>query len=147
MSQATTPGQRLAGKAEAQPYKSRYPIRIVTAAALFDGHDAAINLMRRILQATGAEIIHLAHNRSAAEIVTAAIQEDVQAVALTSYQGGHMEFFTYIRELLDKAGSAHVRIFGGGEVPSCQKRLKSFIGEGLPASIYLMMDGLWDSKG
>ncbi|MCS7162183.1 MAG: hypothetical protein NZ958_02480, partial [Bacteroidia bacterium] len=95
--------QRFVGKAEAQPYKSKYPIRLVTAASLFDGHDAAINLMRRIMQASGAEVIHLAHNRSAAEIVTAALQEDVQAVALTSYQGGHMEFFTYVRELLDKA--------------------------------------------
>ncbi|GIV24140.1 MAG: Fused isobutyryl-CoA mutase [Bacteroidia bacterium] len=112
MSQAVT--QRFAGKAEAQPYKSRYPLRIVTAASLFDGHDAAINLMRRLMQASGAEVIHLGHNRSAAEIVTAAIQEDTQAVALTSYQGGHMEFFTYIRALLDEADYKHMRIFGGG---------------------------------
>ncbi|MGQ9863466.1 MAG: methylmalonyl-CoA mutase family protein [Bacteroidia bacterium] len=97
-----------------QPYRSKYKIRIVTAASLFDGHDAAINLMRRILQSSGAEVIHLGHNRSAHEIVTAALQEDVQAVALSSYQGGHMEFFTYIRQLLDEAGASHIRIFGGG---------------------------------
>jgi methylmalonyl-CoA mutase len=106
--------QRFAGKAEEAPYRSTYPIRIVTAASLFDGHDAAINLMRRLMQATGAEVIHLGHNRSAAEIVTAAIQEDTQAVALTSYQGGHMEFFQYIRDLLNEAGYSHMRIFGGG---------------------------------
>ncbi len=111
---AQVAAQRFAGKAEAEPYRSRYPIRIVTAASLFDGHDAAINLMRRLMQASGAEVIHLGHNRSAAEIVTAALQEDTQAVALTSYQGGHMEFFTYIRQLLNEAGAGHVRIFGGG---------------------------------
>ncbi len=106
--------QRFAGKAEEAPYRATYPIRIVTAASLFDGHDAAINLMRRLMQATGAEVIHLGHNRSAAEIVTAAIQEDAQAVALTSYQGGHMEFFQYIRDLLNEAGATATRIFGGG---------------------------------
>lgn len=92
----------------------RHTIRIVTAAALFDGHDAAINIMRRILQSQGAEVIHLGHNRSAADIVAAAVEEDVQAVAITSYQGGHMEFFPYVRRLLDEQGCAHVRIFGGG---------------------------------
>ena len=106
--------QRFAGKAEEAPYRATYPIRIVTAASLFDGHDAAINLMRRLMQATGAEVIHLGHNRSAAEIVTAAIQEDTQAIALTSYQGGHMEFFQYIRDLLNEAGYTHTRLFGGG---------------------------------
>lgn len=106
--------QRFAGKAEAAPYQAKYPIRIVTAASLFDGHDAAINLMRRLMQASGAEVIHLGHNRSASEIVTAAIQEDTQAVAITSYQGGHMEFFKYVRDLLDEAGYSHMRIFGGG---------------------------------
>ena len=90
------------------------PIRIVTAAALFDGHDAAINLMRRLIQDAGCEVIHLGHNRSVAEIVDAAIQEDVHAVAITSYQGGHMEFFQYLRQLLDEQGGEHIRIFGGG---------------------------------
>src|SRR3984885_13234055 len=89
-------------------------VRIVTAAALFDGHDAAINIMRRILQSKGAEIIHLGHNRSVAEIVESAIEEDVQGIAITSYQGGHMEFFKYMKDLLDENGCGHIRIFGGG---------------------------------
>jgi methylmalonyl-CoA mutase len=89
-------------------------VRIVTATSLFDGHDAAINIMRRILQATGVEVIHLGHDRSALEIVEAAVQEDAQAVAITSYQGGHMEFFRYVRSLLDEAGAHDVKIFGGG---------------------------------
>ncbi|MCB1218773.1 cobalamin-dependent protein, partial [bacterium] len=92
----------------------RIPIRIVTAAALFDGHDASINIMRRILQASGVEVIHLGHNRSVEEIVNAAIQEDAQGIAVTSYQGGHMEFFTYMRQMLDERGAGHIRIFGGG---------------------------------
>ena len=96
------------------PYEPRHHVRIVTATSLFDGHDAAINIMRRILQATGAEIIHLGHDRSAADITVAAVQEDAQAVAITSYQGGHLEFFRYVRRLLDAAGASHVKIFGGG---------------------------------
>ncbi len=96
------------------PYEPRHHVRIVTATSLFDGHDAAINIMRRILQSTGAEIIHLGHDRSAADIASAAIEEDAQAVAITSYQGGHMEFFGYVRRLLDEAGAPHVKIFGGG---------------------------------
>ncbi|HSK12620.1 MAG TPA: cobalamin-dependent protein [Phnomibacter sp.] len=89
-------------------------IRIVTAASLFDGHDAAINIMRRILQSKGAEIIHLGHNRSVKEIVEAAIEEDAHGIAITSYQGGHVEFFKYMKELLDACGCGHIRIFGGG---------------------------------
>ena len=89
-------------------------VRLVTAAALFDGHDAAINIMRRLLQSKGAEIIHLGHNRSAAEIVECAIEEDVQGIAITSYQGGHLEFFKYIKDLLDENGCGHIRLFGGG---------------------------------
>ncbi|MDO9511151.1 MAG: methylmalonyl-CoA mutase family protein [Bacteroidales bacterium] len=95
-------------------YKPENHIRIVTAASLFDGHDASINIMRRILQATGAEVIHLGHDRSVGEIVDCAIQEDVQAIAVTSYQGGHMEFFKYMHDLLHEAGCGHIRIFGGG---------------------------------
>ncbi|WP_188190557.1 fused isobutyryl-CoA mutase/GTPase IcmF [Nonomuraea sp. SYSU D8015] len=91
-----------------------HPVRFVTAAALFDGHDAAINIMRRILQSQGAEVIHLGHNRSVDEIVTAAIQEDVQGVAISSYQGGHVEFFTYLVELLRERGAGHVKVYGGG---------------------------------
>lgn len=89
-------------------------VRIVTAASLFDGHDAAINIMRRIMQAKGAEIIHLGHNRSVAEIVECAIEEDAQGIAITSYQGGHVEFFKYMKDLLDENGCGHIKIFGGG---------------------------------
>ena len=90
------------------------PVRVITAASLFDGHDAAINVMRRLIQSSGAEVIHLGHDQSAKAVVDCAIQEDAHAVALTSYQGGHVEYFTYIRQLLDEAGCGHVRIFGGG---------------------------------
>ena len=89
-------------------------LRFVTAASLFDGHDASINIMRRLLQSKGVEVIHLGHNRSALEVVEAALSEDAHAIALSSYQGGHMEYFTYVRELLDKSGGKNVRIFGGG---------------------------------
>src|SRR5687767_11007989 len=89
-------------------------IRIVTAASLFDGHDAAINIMRRILQSKGVEIIHLGHNRSVHEIVEAAIEEDAHAIAITSYQGGHVEFFKYMKDLLEENGCSHIKIFGGG---------------------------------
>ena len=95
-------------------YKPENPIRIVTAASLFDGHDAAINIMRRILQSTGAEVIHLGHDRSVAEIVDCAIQEDVQAIALTSYQGGHMEYLKYMYDLLKEKNAGHIKIFAGG---------------------------------
>ncbi len=93
---------------------SQHKIRFVTAAALFDGHDAAINIIRRLLQSHGAEVIHLGHNRSVAEIVDAAIQEDAQGIAVSSYQGGHMEFFTYMLDLLRQRGAGHVKVFGGG---------------------------------
>lgn len=95
-------------------YKPTHKIRIVTAAALFDGHDAAINIMRRIIQSSGAEVIHLGHDRSVMEVVDCAIQEDVQAIALTSYQGGHMEYFKYMHDLLKERGCGHIKIFGGG---------------------------------
>ncbi|MFN7266135.1 MAG: methylmalonyl-CoA mutase family protein [Bacteroidota bacterium] len=96
------------------PYAPHHKIRIVTAASLFDGHDAAINIMRRIMQSSGAEIIHLGHNRSVQEIVDCAIQEDVQGIAITSYQGGHIEFFKYMHDLLKERGANHIKIFGGG---------------------------------
>lgn len=96
------------------PYIPKNKIRIVTAASLFDGHDAAINIMRRIMQSSGAEIIHLGHNRSVREIVTTAIQEDVQGIAITSYQGGHNEFFMYMYDLLKEYNASHIKIFGGG---------------------------------
>jgi methylmalonyl-CoA mutase len=96
------------------PYKPQNKIRIVTAAALFDGHDAAINIMRRIIQATGAEVIHLGHDRSAEEVVDTAIQEDANAIAMTSYQGGHVEYFKFMYDLLKQKGCEHIKIFGGG---------------------------------
>ncbi|NJK84274.1 MAG: cobalamin B12-binding domain-containing protein, partial [Saprospiraceae bacterium] len=96
------------------PYKPQNHIRIVTAASLFDGHDAAINIMRRVMQASGAEIIHLGHNRSVAEVVDCAIQEDAQAIAMTSYQGGHVEYLKYMYDLLKEKGAGHIKIFGGG---------------------------------
>src|SRR6266850_3797698 len=95
-------------------YKAKHEIRFVTAASLFDGHDASINIMRRILQASGAEVIHLGHNRSVEEIVRAALQEDVQGVAVSSYQGGHIEFFKYMLDLLRSRGGEHIKVFGGG---------------------------------
>ncbi len=95
-------------------YKPQNHIRIVTAASLFDGHDAAINIMRRIIQSTGVEVIHLGHNRSVQEIVDCAIQEDVQAIAITSYQGGHVEYFKYMYDLLREKGAGHIKIYGGG---------------------------------
>ena len=95
-------------------YRPKHKVRFVTAASLFDGHDAAINIMRRILQGMGAEVIHLGHNRSVDEVVTAALQEDVQGIAISSYQGGHVEYFKYMVELLKQRGGAHIKVFGGG---------------------------------
>src|ERR1700742_4753683 len=91
-----------------------HPVRFVTAAALFDGHDAAINIMRRIMQAQGAEVVHLGHDRSVREVVNAVLDEDAQGVAVSSYQGGHVEYFEYLAELLAQAGAGQVRVFGGG---------------------------------
>ena len=96
------------------PYTPKNKIRVVTAASLFDGHDAAINIMRRIIQSTGCEVIHLGHDRSVEEVVNCAIQEDAQAIAMTSYQGGHTEYFKYMHDLLKEKGAGHIKIFGGG---------------------------------
>jgi methylmalonyl-CoA mutase len=104
----------LSTEKKADAYKLRNKVRFVTAAALFDGHDASINIMRRILQAAGVEVIHLGHNRSVAQIVAAALQEDVHAIAVSSYQGGHVEFFKYMIDLLREQGGAHIKVFGGG---------------------------------
>ncbi|HCD51896.1 MAG TPA: methylmalonyl-CoA mutase [Balneolaceae bacterium] len=97
-----------------KPYKAKHKIRFVTAASLFDGHDASINIMRRILQSSGAEVIHLGHNRSVHEIVNCAIQEDAQGIAISSYQGGHMEYFKYMIDLLKEHGAERIKVFGGG---------------------------------
>jgi methylmalonyl-CoA mutase len=110
-------------------YQPKHKVRIVTAASLFDGHDAAINIMRRIMQSSGAEIIHLGHNRSVLDIVNTAIQEDVQGIAITSYQGGHIEFFKYMYDLLKEKGAGHIKIFGGGGgtiLPSEIEQLQSY---------------------
>ncbi len=110
-------------------YKPGNKVRFITAAALFDGHDASINIMRRILQSTGAEVIHLGHNRSVGEIVNAALQEDVQGIAITSYQGGHVEFFKYMIDLLKAGGGENIKVFGGGGgviVPSEIKELHAY---------------------
>jgi len=93
---------------------SNVPLRFVTAASLFDGHDASINIMRRILQSLGVEVIHLAHNRSVAEVVQAALQEDVQGIAMSSYQGGHVEYFKYMIDMLKENDAEHIQVFGGG---------------------------------
>src|SRR2546426_11448273 len=97
-----------------QVVKPTHKVRFVTAASLFDGHDASINIMRRILQASGCEVVHLGHNRSVEEIVTCALQEDVHAIAISSYQGGHVEFFKYMLDLLRERGGVHIKVFGGG---------------------------------
>jgi len=95
-------------------YRPTNKVRFITAASLFDGHDAAINIMRRILQSMGAEVIHLGHNRSVDEVVTAALQEDAQGIAISSYQGGHVEYFKYMVDLLKSRGGEHIQVFGGG---------------------------------
>ncbi len=102
------------GDKQQERYQLKHQVRVVTATSLFDGHDAAINIMRRLIQLGGAEVIHLGHNRSVAEIVEAAVQEDAQAVAVSSYQGGHNEFFHYMVEMLRERGAGHIRVFGGG---------------------------------
>ncbi|RXT08707.1 fused isobutyryl-CoA mutase/GTPase IcmF [Ammoniphilus sp. CFH 90114] len=114
---------------ETEIYRPRQHVRFVTAAALFDGHDASINIMRRILQASGVEVIHLGHNRAVDEIVTAAIQEDAQAIAVSSYQGGHVEYLKYMYDLLQEKGAGHIKIFAGGGgviIPSEMKELHAY---------------------
>ena len=123
-----------------KPQTNFHRVRIVTAASLFDGHDAAINIMRRILQNHGAEIIHLGHNRSVHEIVECAIEEDAHAVAITSYQGGHIEFFKYMKDLLDKSGCGHIKIFGGGGGTILPSEIKELHDYGI-ARIYSPDDG------
>jgi methylmalonyl-CoA mutase len=125
---------------EAKPYTPKNKIRMVTAASLFDGHDAAINIMRRIIQATGIEVIHLGHDRSVEEVVNTAIQEDVHAIAMTSYQGGHMEYFKYMYDLLQEKGAGHIKIFGGGGGVILPEEIKELMDYGI-ARIYSPDDG------
>ena len=121
-------------------YKPKYKVRIVTAAALFDGHDAAINIMRRIIQSTGVEVIHLGHDRSVEEVVNCAIQEDVNAIAITSYQGGHNEYFKYMYDLLQEKGAGHIKIFGGGGGVILPEEIKELMNYGI-TRIYAPDDG------
>ncbi|MDX1470469.1 MAG: cobalamin-dependent protein, partial [Flavobacteriaceae bacterium] len=123
-----------------EPYKPKHKIRIVTAASLFDGHDAAINIMRRIIQSTGVEVIHLGHDRSVEEVVNTAIQEDANAIALTSYQGGHNEYFKYMYDLLQKKGAGHIKIFGGGGGVILPEEIKELMDYGI-TRIYSPDDG------
>lgn len=122
------------------PYKARHQTRFVTATSLFDGHDAAINVMRRILQASGVEVIHLGHNRSVDEIVTAALQEDAHAIAVSSYQGGHVEYFKYMIDLLKARGGGHIKVFAGGGGVIVAEEIDALIGHGVTA-IYSPEDG------
>ncbi|MAY23264.1 MAG: methylmalonyl-CoA mutase [Flavobacteriaceae bacterium] len=122
------------------PYKPKNKIRIVTAASLFDGHDAAINIMRRIIQSTGVEVIHLGHDRSVEEVVNTAIQEDANAIAMTSYQGGHNEYFKYMYDLLKEKGAEHIKIFGGGGGVILPEEIKDLMDYGI-TRIYSPDDG------
>ncbi|MEJ6775716.1 MAG: methylmalonyl-CoA mutase family protein [Crocinitomicaceae bacterium] len=123
-----------------ETYKPKNKVRIVTAAALFDGHDAAINIMRRIIQTTGVEVIHLGHDRSVDEVVNCAIQEDANAIAITSYQGGHNEYFKYMYDLLKERGAEHIKIFGGGGGVILPSEIKDLIDYGI-TRIYSPDDG------
>src|SRR5688500_6887769 len=131
---------QLSGHQGPAPYKPKNKIRIVTAASLFDGHDAAINIMRRIIQSTGVEVIHLGHDRSVEEVVNTAIQEDAQAIALTSYQGGHNEYFKYMHDLLVEKGAGHIRIFGGGGGVILPEEIRQLMDYGI-TRIYSPDDG------
>nr|WP_321237041.1 methylmalonyl-CoA mutase family protein [uncultured Psychroserpens sp.] len=122
------------------PYNPKHKVRIVTAASLFDGHDASINIMRRIIQATGVEVIHLGHDRSVEEVVNTAIQEDVNAICLTSYQGGHNEYFKYMHDLLEEKGAGHIKIFGGGGGVILPSEIKDLMDYGIDR-IYSPDDG------
>lgn len=121
-------------------YRPKHHVRFVTASSLFDGHDASINIMRRILQASGAEVIHLGHNRSVEEVVNAAIQEDAQGIAISSYQGGHVEYFKYMFDLLKERGASHIRIYGGGGGVIIPREIKELHEYGI-AGIFSPDDG------
>src|SRR5690349_1006267 len=130
----------LAGHEAPPPYQPKNKVRIVTAASLFDGHDAAINIMRRIIQSTGCEVIHLGHDRSVEEVVNTAIQEDAQAIAMTSYQGGHNEYFKYMVDLLRERGAGHIKVFGGGGGVILPEEIRELMKYGV-ARIYSPDDG------
>ncbi len=129
-----------AAAAESGIYTSTHKVRFVTAASLFDGHDASINIMRRILQASGAEVVHLGHNRSVREVVDAVLQEDAQGVAISSYQGGHVEYFKYLHDLLRESGAGHVKIYGGGGGVIVPEEIRDLEGHGI-TKIFSPEDG------
>jgi len=132
---------------ELEPYRPRHCVRVITATSLFDGHDASINIMRRILQDTGVEVIHLGHNRSVEEIVDAAVEEDAQGIGVSSYQGGHIEFFKYLIDLLRERGASHIRVFGGGGGVIVPHEIKELEAYGV-AKIYHPDDGAkWGLQG
>ncbi len=133
-----TKGERAMGKVEV--YRAQHHVRFVTASSLFDGHDASINIMRRILQSSGVEVIHLGHNRSVEEVVNAAIQEDAQGIAISSYQGGHMEYFKYMYDLLREKGAPHIKIYGGGGGVILPREIKELHEYGI-AGIFSPEDG------
>lgn len=122
-------------------YRPKHHVRFVTASSLFDGHDVSVNIIRRILQSSGAEVIHLGHNRSVQEVVNAAIQEDVQAIAVSSYQGGHMEYFKYMYDLLKEKGAPHIKIYGGGGGVILPREIKELHEYGI-AGIFSPEDGM-----
>ena len=126
--------------AATEVYQPQNSIRVVTATSLFDGHDASINIFRRILQSTGVEVIHLGHNRAVQEIVDAAVEEDVQGIAVSSYQGGHVEYFKYMVDLLKAADAAHVKVFGGGGGVIVPEEIRELEAYGV-AKIYSPEDG------
>ncbi|MCZ6860104.1 MAG: methylmalonyl-CoA mutase family protein [Alphaproteobacteria bacterium] len=132
--------QRTSVPSKPKRYQAKNRLRFVTAAALFDGHDAAINIMRRILQAAGAEVIHLGHNRSVEQVVTAAIQEDVHGIAISSYQGGHVEYFKFMIDLLNERGAGHIKVFGGGGGVIVPEEIRELHDYGI-ARIYAPGDG------
>src|SRR6476659_3831265 len=121
-------------------YRPNHKVRFVPAASLFDGHDAAINIMRRILMGMGAEVIHLGHNRSVDEVVTAALQEDAHGIAVSSYQGGHVEYFKYMVEQLRERGGGHIQVFGGGSGVIVRAEIDALQAHGV-ARIYSPEDG------
>ena len=140
MSTASTTTPKTKKQSNSEVYQPEYPVRFVTAASLFDGHDASINIMRRILQSSGAEVIHLGHNRSVNEIVDCAIQEDAQGIAISSYQGGHVEYFKYMVDLLNEKGAGHVKVFGGGGGVIVEREIKELHDHGV-TRIFSVEDG------
>ena len=138
---SSSPAESTSEQSAPQWHVPVHPVRFVTAASLFDGHDAAINIMRRVLQSAGAEVIHLGHNRSVLEIVNTAIHEDAQGIAISSYQGGHMEYFKYMVDLLKERGASHVRVYGGGGGVIVPEEIEELHAYGL-ARIFSPEDGL-----